>query len=325
MVDDLRSVGHSVAEFWRDLSAVGVQALGLAILFHLTTPFLRARSWFNIARAAFPRQRLRYRSVAGAYLAGQGVNMIVPARAGDVLKLVMVHRRLPDPNYPTLTATLFLETSFDLVTGGALIGYAATQGVLPSLPQLPSLPAFELSLVARHPWPAAIAAGILVLGVAGALFWLTRRVRAFWGRVRQGLVILGDRWHYVRAVLFWQVVELTMRTISVVFFLEAFGIPATLENALLVLAVNAIASTIPFAPGGVGAKQALLAFAFAGTAAQAQVLSFSVGMQVVLVVVNVLLGFAVILAVFRSLGWRSAVGGQKQGEPKQPARPPRVV
>ena len=47
-------------------------------------------------------------------------------------------------------------------------------------------------------------------------------------------------------------------------------------------------------PGGAGTQQAVLVFAFSGTAAASTVLGFSVGMQLVTTAVNVILGFGAI-------------------------------
>src|SRR5438552_18558336 len=45
-----------------------------------------------------------------AYIAGVGVNSVVPARGGDVVKLYLVRQRMDEANYPTLGATLAVET-----------------------------------------------------------------------------------------------------------------------------------------------------------------------------------------------------------------------
>ena len=42
----------------------------------------------------------------GAYVAGVGVNSVVPARGGDVVKLYLVKQRLRDASYATLAPTL---------------------------------------------------------------------------------------------------------------------------------------------------------------------------------------------------------------------------
>ena len=41
----------------------------------------------------------------GAYLAGVGVNSIVPGRAGDLVKIYLVHRRVEETTYTTLAST----------------------------------------------------------------------------------------------------------------------------------------------------------------------------------------------------------------------------
>ena len=93
---------------------------------------LRTRGWFNILRAAYPDAgSLRARDVACAYLAGAGLNAVLPARSGDVLKLFMVHRKLPSSRYSTLAATFLPETLFESLCGAALVIWALAHGFLP--------------------------------------------------------------------------------------------------------------------------------------------------------------------------------------------------
>ena len=69
---------------------------------HLANLLLRATAWRNILIAARPSERFRWRTVTGAYLAGVGVNAIVPARGGDVVKIYLVHRSVPKTPYATI-------------------------------------------------------------------------------------------------------------------------------------------------------------------------------------------------------------------------------
>ena len=71
----------------------------------------------------------------GAYLAGVGLNAITPARSGDVLKLYLVKHRVEGSTYPTLAATLVVETLFDAAVGIALLAWAVYLGVLPNIHQ----------------------------------------------------------------------------------------------------------------------------------------------------------------------------------------------
>ena len=45
--------------------------------------------------AAHPQHRIPRRTVTGAYLSGVGINAVVPARGGDVMKIYLVHRNVP--------------------------------------------------------------------------------------------------------------------------------------------------------------------------------------------------------------------------------------
>jgi hypothetical protein len=74
----------------------------------------------------------------------------------------------------------------------------------------------------------------------------------------------------------------------------------------------------------VGTQQAVLVFAFSGTAAASNVLGFSVGMQLVTTAVNVVLGFGAILIMLRTLRWREHVYGKDGVTPlaeQAPAEP----
>ena len=57
----------------------------------------------------------------------------------------------------------------------------------------------------------------------------------------------------------------------------------------------------------------MLVFALSGAAARSDVLAFSVGMQLVTVVVNVVLGFAAIAVMLRTLRWRGHVFAPEEG------------
>ena len=93
---------------------------------------------------------MRWRSIVGAYLAGVGVNSIVPARGGDVMKVYLAHRSMPKAAYTTITSSLLAETLVDVVIGPALLIAAYLTGRIPHLPALGHLAAFEWSFFASH-------------------------------------------------------------------------------------------------------------------------------------------------------------------------------
>ena len=122
-----------------------MEALLLAVLFTVLNLLLRASAWRNILIAARPGERFRWRTVTGAYLAGVGVNAVVPARGGDLVKLYLVHRSVPKTPYATIVSTLLAETLFDMVIGPLLLLWAFSRGLIPGAPALSSgkLGAFE--------------------------------------------------------------------------------------------------------------------------------------------------------------------------------------
>ena len=145
---------------------IALLAAGLAL--HLLADAVRNRAWFSILRTACPDERaLRVRDVEAAAFAGGGINGLLPARAGDLLKLALLRRRMPGSHLATLTTTLVPETLFELVAGGALLGWALYEGYLPAEPVMGAL--------ARVPAPAAAVAGIVA---AAAVIAGVRALRA---------------------------------------------------------------------------------------------------------------------------------------------------
>lgn len=294
------------AEFFRHLSEIHWGAFALALLCLLAMQLSRAWAWRNVLHAAYPDQRISFTRLSAAYLAGAGINAIIPAHAGDVTKVFLVKRQIPDSSYPAVTSSFLVQTIFDTGIGLLVLAYAITQGLLPPLPRIPDLPAFELSFWADHPNVFFITVGVLLAAIAVGIYLLAHRVRRFWARVRQGVVILTQPRRYLREVAAWQGVGWLLRFAAFWFFLDAFGIGGSVGNVLLVMSVQAIANVIPFTPGGAGAQQALLVATLKGPSRTA-VLSFSVGTQIAMAAWSVLLGFAAILLVFRTTDWRGLI------------------
>ncbi len=300
----------AAASFFHHLAEVHWLALAIGLGFHLARLIVRVPAWRNILRASYPGVRIPRRSVFGAYLAGIGVNAVVPARGGDLLKLYLVRHRVEETSYPTLASTLIVETLFDSVVAGGILVWAFAIGVLPGLNVIPDLPQVDWSWPLRHEREAAIIGGVWLAVLILLLIVAVRRVREFKQRVRQGFAILGDRGRFVRQVVTWQSSSWIFRCMSAYFFLRAFSVPATLHNALLVLAVQSISTLLPFTPGGVGTQQGFLVYVFnrAGTGISGTLLlSFSVGMYIATTVLNGVVGFLALFAMLRTFRWRRLV------------------
>lgn len=294
------------AEFFRHLSEIEWTPFGIALLCLLGMQLARAWAWRNVLRAAYPAQPIPFLPLSAAYLAGAGINAVLPAHAGDVTKVFLVKRQVPGSSYPAVTSSFLVQTIFDTTVGLLVLFYAISQGLLPPLPRIPDLPAFEISFWAEHPKTLAIVVGILLVATAIGIYMLAHRVRRFWDRVKQGVTILTEPRRYLREVAAWQGIGWLARFAAFWFFLEAFGIGGSVANVMLVMSVQAIANIVPFTPGGAGAQQALLVATLSGPSRTA-VLSFSVGTQIAMAAWSVVLGFAAMLLVFRTTDWRGLI------------------
>jgi uncharacterized membrane protein YbhN (UPF0104 family) len=304
------------------LAAIHWQFVALAVVLHLLKMALRSRAWRNILAAAHPEAEVRWRTVLGAYVAGVGVNAILPARGGDFLKLYLVKRGIPGSTYPTLAATLVVETMFDLVVASALLAWALSLGVLPGLNALPVLPQVDWLWLFQHPRAAlAVAAAALVGGFVAGM-WASTHIRAFRDRVASGFAIVRRPSRYLRQVVPWQALDWGLRLATIYALLIAFGVPASLHNALLVQVTQSLSTVLPLTPAGIGTEQALLAYVFAGIAPAADVLSFSVGMKLTIIAVNVAAGAVAILFMLRTLHWRRHVAQAAEGREEPGASSP---
>jgi uncharacterized protein (TIRG00374 family) len=310
---------HAVRVFFEHLADVRWDALGLALLCHVIKLLFRARAWQNIVRAAYPDTRLKFRSAFGAYVAGVGVNSIAPARGGDLVKLYLVKHRTEEARYPTLASTLVVETIFDFFVAGGLLLWALSIGVLPTHQVYSRIPTVDWKFFLRHERATIWALAILAVLVVAFVLWARRRVDQFWGRVRLGFAILGDRRRFALGVLLPQTISWVFRLACLYFALEAFHVHASIHNALLVQVVDSLATLFPATPGGAGTKQGLIVYLFRGqTISKSLLLAFSVGLNIAITIANLVMGFVAIGLMAKTLSFRR-LRQQSRREQEQPA------
>jgi uncharacterized membrane protein YbhN (UPF0104 family) len=289
-------------------------AAGLAI--HLIAQTIRTRGWFNILRASYPQAReLRARDTVAAYFAGAGLNSVLPARGGDVMKLYLVHRRIEGARYSTLVATLLPETLFETVAGTALVVWALAHGFLP-VPLSPSeLPLLDVSFVVNHPFLSAIGAGALGALLVVAWRTLRRRARHVLERLRRGVVILRRPGDFVTGVASWQLLARLIRLGSLACFMEAFGLPVSLASVVLVMAAQGGGRIIPIAPASAGLRLAMLSYGFVEITGQrvdiAQITAFTFGVGSVMLVSGLLISAALVGRIFGTLSPARAVAAAR--------------
>ena len=316
----IHSVLHAIAVFFHHLAAVEWKWLALGVLCQLGKLGAVSRAWRNIIKAAYPDRRVRWRQIFGAYVAGTGVNALIPARGGDVVRLFLAKRRVDGATYTTLVSTSLLQTLFDMAVAGCIVAWALTQHVLPGINVLksPSLPSLDYGWAFRHPTAGLILVGLLLLFGTALVAWIAERVEEFKAKVAQGFAAFRDRSYYLRRVVAWQALDWSLRLTAVFFFLRAFGLPATFHNALLVQVSQSLATILPVSPAGIGTEQALLVYIFRHVTSKSTALSFSVGMRVTLIIVNAIVGFGAILLMTGTLRIRHAAEADRAGG--EPAR-----
>ena len=312
----MHQVQHAINVFLDHLSDIGFGALAIGVACHLAKTLCTSRAWRNVIAAAYPGERVRWRSIYAAYVSGVGVNSILPARSGDLLRLYLARRAVPTSTYTTLAATYAVMAVFDAVMALAVFGYALTLGVLPSLHALPSLPDWDFGWFLRHSrFTESLGVVLALLAIVG-FFWARRRVRAFKERVRQAFTVMRTPRVYLLRVAFWQACDWGLRFVTIWFFLRAFGIPDTARNVLLVQATTSLATLAPVTPGGIGTEQAFLVYVFGNAVTKTRLLAFSVGMKVTVTVVNVVVGFAAIFIVLRTFRFRKIVDQPETPQPR---------
>ena len=297
-----------VDAFLDQIGSVSFLPLALAIGCHLLKMACTSRAWRNVLAAAYPEDRVPWISIYGAYLAGVGINAIIPARAGDAVRIVLAHRAIPGSTYTTVVSSTLVLSLFDMFAASSLLVWALTTGELPGLDVLPRLRSFDFAWLFGRPllFELTVAGVLVALGVIG--FWIAGHVADFRERVAQAFRVLSPPTRYLRSVAIWQAADWGLRLMTIWFLLAAFHIPQTLENAALTQVSTSVATLLPITPAGVGTEQAFLLYALSGVASASVLLAFSVGAKLTLTITNVVAGFTAIVLTLRTVRFRKALG-----------------
>jgi uncharacterized membrane protein YbhN (UPF0104 family) len=306
-VDGLLSALESAGAQFERLDA---RLVALALVLHVANHVLRSLAWRNVLAAAYPEQRIPLIGITAAYAVGVALNAVVPGRGGDAAKVALARARIERSSITTIASTMAVVTLFDLVAASVLVLCICATGALPFAPRLPLQAATRGPVVALAAATAVIAAALLAQRARAPL----ARVRA---KARQGGAILATPGAYLRRVAAVQACAWGCRIAVVMLLLHAFGLQASVPVAALVMVLCGASTLVPLTPGGAGTQQVMLAYALGQAASAAVVLSFSVGMQAGVTVVNATLGLGAAMVAFRSLrpitAVRSALGVARAG------------
>ena len=309
-----RTAGHAAALIFDRTAAVDPWLLALGTLLYLAAQTVRPRGWHTILRAAFPEATdLRPRDVIRAYLAGAGVNAIVPARGGDVVKLAL--------RAPAHRGRALLDARGHLHPRDAVRdrlrrrarGVGARRGVHPG-PHHQRRAARARRLA--RPRAIPIAAVVLVL-VACSASSGRRLVRALRGALRQGTAILCSPRRFLLGVASWQALARLIRLGSFAAFMAAFGLPVTPATVVLVMAAQGGGRILPLAPASAGLRLAMLSYGFVEVTGHpvdiAAITAFTFGVGAVMAMSGLAVAAVILAQEFGTLSPRRALAAARAG------------
>jgi uncharacterized protein (TIRG00374 family) len=246
---DLQALGRQIA-------AADKGTLGLAFLsFYATLP-LRAIRWRLLLRHAegkdgSPAPGRGLLGLTEILVLGWFANCIVPAKLGDAYRAYLLKKNSGgDTSFSRTLGTLFAERSLDMITVVSLLGVAA-------------------ALLTREEQGSHILvileAGALLLGVLiGALLllrwagprlrrWVPRPLREAYDRLLQGSLESLRPWPRLAALsaAIW-----VMESGRLYFVLSAQALSVPIAIVVFAALANALLTTIPFTPGGLGLAEA---------------------------------------------------------------------
>jgi uncharacterized protein (TIRG00374 family) len=317
------AAGIGALLYWRgpNWSAVGDaftavvwEWVAIAIGFNLLSVFVRALAWQRVIRTAMPPPHPRSLLVFSAFSVGLFANAILPGRIGELARVAVLTRRLPQRRaWATLVGTVFAHRVFDLVPVLMLIVYVLVAAKIPH-------------------W--AIASLIAVVGVGLALFvFAFASARLHYGTIR--LESMGAARRIVTMARFglgvmraplpaavaigFQVAGWTCQLFAVWTAMRAFHIHEPLAAAALVLLVMNVVTVLPLWPGNnVGALQVAIAIALIDYGvSKARGIAFGFGLQAIEASVGVGVGLLFLAREGLSLAMLRVMPGASEAEVPQ--------
>jgi uncharacterized membrane protein YbhN (UPF0104 family) len=272
--------------------------IALAVVCQLLGSICHSRAWANLLQAARPDARVPRGAVLCAHLAGVAGNAVIPAHAGDAAKVVLIRRAVPGTAIATIVTTLLMLTAVDVVLGGGALLATASTSLGPAVPR---------------PSGAGLLIPVALLVAGGIAAFVARsRLGGVLEHMRQGSALLRRPGQFLREAVSWQFAAWLARVGVAFIALHAFGLPASLLDAVLVVVVTGLAGVIPFLPGGVGAQQAMMVYVLRKTASAASVVTFGVGMQLGVTLIDLTVGMLALAISFRTLALRDALRASRR-------------
>lgn len=278
--------GLTDSNYWWLLPSGALVGVGVAI---------RAVRWQLLFP---PGTRPPFRATTRALLIGQFFNSILPARAGEAARIIVLHRETRTSRAQA-AGTAVVERIYDVV--GLLVLLFVFVPFLPEVDWLRRAAIFGAIL------GGAVVAGIIVLGVFGAratrLFLsplarlprvTSEHVDAMSERLAQGLYGLHHPSMAVPALgltfASWLVFGAAFWTLSI-----GFGLDIGYAGGMLVLVATSLVLVIPSLPGAIGTFEAAALVALrAYDVGDSQALAYAVVLHALNLIPFILIGYALL-------------------------------
>ncbi len=231
----------------------------LALLVHYSGFAVRGLRWQQILNAmGYP---LRWRTAMTLLLSGWFVSALLPARAGDLLRVGLLRlsttEHAPIPVAGTV-GSILLERVLDLV---ALLVVGSGVGFLVLRTALPGWVLLTYGVAVA----GVIGVGMLILLAPALLGWLQRRwqqplwqrLLGFAGEVIQGLRSLGQQPGVACLVLMESFYIWLCDALLMWLVLKSLGVTAALGAVTFVALTVDIFAVVPITPGGIGQIEAV--------------------------------------------------------------------
>jgi uncharacterized membrane protein YbhN (UPF0104 family) len=266
--------------------------LAAAVAFYLAGCMVRAERWFELLRynGAAPRRADAY----GLLAVANAGNNVLPARAGDALRVVlMTPRAKTDPR--TVIGTIVAERVLDVVVLVGLFVVLA-YGVLGGV---------EMPSAGRLVFAAVLVAALLAIGALAA-FVLHRR-----GHLKRALAYLAPMGEATRRLRSNHGLRLLAITLAIwalewmAWWLtaQAIGLDLALLGVGYLMGLASVFALIPSGPGYVGTFDAAVVFGVRALQhSGALALSYVLLLRFVVTVPITLIGFAALFFGYGGLG-----------------------
>ena len=291
---------QKIEEFWNAVKTANYWWIFPGIAVYFVGVWVRAWRWHYLLK---PIKKVPTKVMFPVTCIGYMGNNIYPARAGEVLRAVVLKRKENVPISASL-ATIIVERIFD---GVVMLAF-----VFVNLPELAKVSAFDSGFVGSIPQLAiigtAIFLGALIIFLLAAMFpkftarmglWciehlMPQRIRektsGIFMKFLDGLASLRSPINvlmvFLTSVLIW-----LLETVKYWFVMQAFTFKVSFFALMLLNGIANLATTIPSAPGYIGTweavtKAVLVAYAVPG----AEALGYAVVLHVALWLPITLLG-----------------------------------